>query len=109
MPRSDSIVIIFLAFQLNADNAAVYDTVIFSGPPPMRQRLWPRHCVQDTWGSELHKDLKVSSVDRKIIFYLFIEVRIKIRNFELVYALTTINFTLLISNDAILGRLWTMP
>lgn len=75
MPRSDSIVIIFLAFQLNADNAAVYDTVIFSGPPPMRQRLWPRHCVQDTWGSELHKDLKVSSVDRKITFYLFIEVR----------------------------------
>jgi hypothetical protein len=46
-------------FQLNADNAAVYDTVIFAGPPPMKQRLWPRHCVQDTWGSELHKDLKV--------------------------------------------------
>jgi nicotinamidase-related amidase len=45
--------------QLNADNAAVYDTVIFAGPPPMKQRLWPRHCVQDTWGSELHKDLKV--------------------------------------------------
>lgn len=49
----------YLFTQLNADNAAVYDTVIFSGPPPMRQRLWPRHCVQDTWGSELHKDLKV--------------------------------------------------
>jgi nicotinamidase-related amidase len=48
-------------FQLNADNAAVYDTVIFAGPPPMKQRLWPRHCVQDTWGSELHKDLKVKS------------------------------------------------
>lgn len=45
---------------MNADNAAVYDTVIFAGPPPMKQRLWPRHCVQDTWGSELHKDLKVN-------------------------------------------------
>ncbi|CAO1390218.1 unnamed protein product [Diamesa hyperborea] len=44
---------------LNADSAAVYDTVIFSGPPPMKQRLWPRHCVQDTWGSEIHKDLKI--------------------------------------------------
>ncbi|XP_035899450.1 uncharacterized protein LOC118506435 isoform X3 [Anopheles stephensi] len=44
---------------LNADNAQVYDTVIFAGPPPMKQRLWPRHCVQDSWGSELHKDLKV--------------------------------------------------
>jgi hypothetical protein len=49
----------FQLLQLNADNAAVYDTVIFAGPPPMKQRLWPRHCVQDTWGSELHKDLKV--------------------------------------------------
>lgn len=25
----------------------------------MKQRLWPRHCVQDSWGAELHKDLKV--------------------------------------------------
>ncbi|XP_022914874.1 nicotinamidase isoform X2 [Onthophagus taurus] len=42
-----------------AENAQCYDTVTFAGPPPMKQRLWPRHCVQDTWGSELHKDLKV--------------------------------------------------
>lgn len=46
---------------LDADNAQVYDTVVFAGPPPMNQKLWPRHCVQDSWGSELHKDLKVSS------------------------------------------------
>lgn len=45
---------------LDADNAQVYDTVVFAGPPPMKQKLWPRHCVQDSWGSELHKDLKVS-------------------------------------------------
>lgn len=44
---------------LDADNAQVYDTVVFAGPPPMKQKLWPRHCVQDSWGSELHKDLKV--------------------------------------------------
>ncbi|XP_973348.1 nicotinamidase isoform X2 [Tribolium castaneum] len=44
---------------VTAENAQTYDTVIFAGPPPMKQRLWPRHCVQDTWGSELHKDLKV--------------------------------------------------
>lgn len=47
---------------LDADNAQVYDTVVFAGPPPMKQKLWPRHCVQDSWGSELHKDLKVSAV-----------------------------------------------
>lgn len=48
---------------LDADNAQVYDTVTFAGPPPMKQKLWPRHCVQDSWGSELHKDLKVSQGD----------------------------------------------
>jgi nicotinamidase-related amidase len=44
---------------VTADNAQVYDTVTFAGPPPMKQRLWPRHCVQDSWGAELHKELKV--------------------------------------------------
>lgn len=44
---------------VDADSAQVYDTVIFAGPPPMKQRLWPRHCVQDSWGAELHKDLKI--------------------------------------------------
>lgn len=52
---------------VSADKAKVYDTVIFEGEPPMVQRLWPRHCVQNTWGSELHKDLKV--VDNAIKIY----------------------------------------
>ena len=25
----------------------------------MDQVLWPAHCVQDSWGAELHQDLKV--------------------------------------------------
>ncbi|XP_037730131.1 uncharacterized protein LOC119560647 isoform X2 [Drosophila subpulchrella] len=52
---------------LDSDSAQVFDTVIFAGPPPMKQRLWPRHCVQDSWGAELHKDLKV--VDHGIKVY----------------------------------------
>ncbi|XP_059489336.1 nicotinamidase [Neocloeon triangulifer] len=44
---------------LRADQAQVYDTVIFDGKPPTTQRLWPRHCVQNSWGAELHKDLKI--------------------------------------------------
>uniref|UniRef100_A0A1B6M159 nicotinamidase n=1 Tax=Graphocephala atropunctata TaxID=36148 RepID=A0A1B6M159_9HEMI len=44
---------------VSAENAKVYDTVTFEGPPMMKQRLWPRHCVQDSWGAELHKDLKI--------------------------------------------------
>lgn len=41
------------------DKASVYDTVVFTGPPLTEQTLWPRHCVQETWGAEFHKDLKV--------------------------------------------------
>jgi nicotinamidase-related amidase len=44
---------------ITTENAKVYDTVVFDRDPPMVQKLWPRHCVQNTWGSELHKDLKV--------------------------------------------------
>lgn len=36
----------------------VMDTVIFEGTPPTVQKLWPSHCVQGSWGSELHLDLK---------------------------------------------------
>lgn len=52
---------------VDAAAAQVFDTVVFAGPPPMKQRLWPRHCVQDSWGSELHKDLKV--VDNAVKVY----------------------------------------
>ena len=34
---------------------ALYATVTFEGPPRMEQVLWPRHCVQESWGAELHK------------------------------------------------------
>ena len=44
---------------MDPTKAAVYDTVVFEGPPMTEQTLWPRHCVQDTWGAELHKELKV--------------------------------------------------
>ncbi|KAG8034631.1 hypothetical protein G9C98_007707 [Cotesia typhae] len=49
------------------ESAKVYDTVTFKGPLGLKQRLWPRHCVQDSWGAELHKDLKI--VDKAIKIY----------------------------------------
>ncbi|XP_066999807.1 uncharacterized protein Naam [Anabrus simplex] len=52
---------------VSAENVKVYDTVIFEGPPKMKQRLWPRHCVQESWGAELHKELKI--VDNAIKVY----------------------------------------
>ena len=52
-------------FQIqDPSKAAVYDTVVFEGPPMTEQTLWPRHCVQETWGAELHKDLKVRGLIR---------------------------------------------
>lgn len=44
---------------IQADHAKVMDTVIFDGSPPIKQRLWPKHCIQESWGAELHKDLKI--------------------------------------------------
>lgn len=43
---------------IDADSAQVFDTVIFDAEKPIEQRLWPKHCVQYSWGAELHKDLK---------------------------------------------------
>jgi len=43
-----------------ARNAALFDSVVFVAPDgktEMKQTLWPRHCVQNTWGAECHKDL----------------------------------------------------
>lgn len=47
--------------QIDADSAKMHDTVIFDGVTPIEQHLWPRHCVQDSWGAELHKDLKIQN------------------------------------------------
>ncbi|XP_013775868.1 uncharacterized protein LOC106460685 [Limulus polyphemus] len=35
----------------------LFDEVVFDGSPPTKQKLWPRHCVQNTWGAKLHQDL----------------------------------------------------
>ena len=44
----------------DATKAKTSDTVVFAGPPVTEQVLWPRHCVQESWGAEFHKDLKVN-------------------------------------------------
>ncbi|CAG7726422.1 unnamed protein product [Allacma fusca] len=43
----------------DSKDAKTYDTVTFEGPPPFRQKLWPRHCVQNSWGAKLHENLKI--------------------------------------------------
>ena len=44
------------------------DVVVFEGPPKTEQVLWPTHCVQESWGAEMHKDLKVISI------FLFLDI-----------------------------------
>jgi exosome complex component RRP4 len=41
------------------DEINVLETIRFKGPPVLDQIMWPEHCVQKSWGSELHKDLVV--------------------------------------------------
>ncbi|CAF1121747.1 unnamed protein product, partial [Didymodactylos carnosus] len=43
--------------KVSADEAKLLDSLIFVGPPRVEQVLWPAHCVQDTRGAALHKDL----------------------------------------------------
>lgn len=47
--------------------AKIFDTVVFEGPPPIEQKLWPIHCVQGSWGSELHSELTI--VDKANFIY----------------------------------------
>ncbi|XP_025422322.1 uncharacterized protein LOC112692036 [Sipha flava] len=51
---------------VNVETAQLYDTVVFEGSPKIKQRLWPKHCVQDSWGAQLYKDLKVVDNAMKI-------------------------------------------
>ncbi|KAB7496021.1 Pyrazinamidase/nicotinamidase [Armadillidium nasatum] len=47
--------------KISSEDARVYDVLTFDIQHRKQdQKMWPRHCVQNTWGSELHKDLKVS-------------------------------------------------
>lgn len=52
---------------INPEEIQVYDTVIFEGPPNIEQKLWPAHCIQGSWGSELHPNLKI--VDNPIFVH----------------------------------------
>ena len=51
-------------------DAKPFDTVIFADPYS-EQILWPKHCVMNTWGAELHKDLVIApdSVQVSLAFH----------------------------------------
>ncbi|XP_037070768.1 nicotinamidase-like [Pollicipes pollicipes] len=45
--------------KVKAADAKLYDKVVYDGDPVKEQILWPPHCIQDSWGAELHPDLKI--------------------------------------------------
>ena len=52
--------VFFLLLEVPAKTAEVYDTVTFKiNESKQEQIMWPPHCIQGSWGSELHQRLKV--------------------------------------------------
>ena len=52
-----------MCYQVQQEQAEVYDVVAFDVDGEKRdQMMWPPHCIQGTWGSELHADLVVRKV-----------------------------------------------
>ncbi|XP_077279665.1 uncharacterized protein LOC143907043 [Temnothorax americanus] len=51
--------------KITKEIAKPFDTVVFL-QPHLTQILWPRHCVMNTWGAELHKDLLVLPSSERI-------------------------------------------
>lgn len=45
---------------VNIDELKLFDAVTFTKPVELQQTMWPDHCIQGSWGAELHEDLKVS-------------------------------------------------
>lgn len=49
-----------------ADQVTAGCKVVFDGNPPFDMTLWPRHCVENSWGAELHANLKMPPTANKI-------------------------------------------
>lgn len=43
--------------RIQSSHAKMYDSVVFSKYPKMKQKLWPTHCVQGTPGAKIHDEL----------------------------------------------------
>ena len=75
----------------------------------MEQTLWPRHCVQESWGAELHKDLKVRALELIVdfnIFFLFHRFIPKLRSFTRESIQTLIHILLSSTMLSWAKRLW---
>nr|XP_003700152.2 PREDICTED: nicotinamidase-like [Megachile rotundata] len=51
--------------KVTKENAKPFSTVIFV-EPYLEQILWPKHCVMNTWGAQLHKDLVIATASEQV-------------------------------------------
>ena len=48
---------------VSAEEAKVFDKVVYDGEKVLEQVLWPPHCIQNSEGAELHSALKVNNFE----------------------------------------------
>lgn len=47
---------------VNMADLKLFDVVPFIKPAELQQVMWPDHCLQNSWGAQLHKELRVGVV-----------------------------------------------
>lgn len=68
---------------MKKEDAKLFDTVIFADPY-LEQILWPKHCVMNTWGAELHKDLVIAPGSIQVYVYLRSSIIVKYPNLKFI-------------------------
>lgn len=52
---------------MTKEKARLFDTVLFL-EPKLEQRLWPVHCIMNSWGSQLHERLFIAPNSQQVHF-----------------------------------------
>ena len=55
---------------VNIEKLNLFDVVTLTKPVELKQVMWPDHCVQNSLGAELHKDLRASYFNLLFLFSL---------------------------------------
>ena len=53
---------------MSKEKAKLFDTVLFL-EPKLEQRLWPVHCIMNSWGAQLHKDLYIAPNSEQVLIF----------------------------------------
>lgn len=84
---------------VKANEATVGTEVVLDiGGKPVAQKMWPRHCVQNSEGAKLHKDLKVKPDSIVVHKGLWVDAALRLDLFRIVTfcntAIITVGFSI---------------